>query len=143
MSTTQNAKSETRTTDTAPSKTKDINNDALNPKILQQLFNYLKPMIESNKATEKQTETEEMEDVTFLWDVIVIRGNDTVFAKTKGSSTLPFMLAPGMMADAPSRIDQEITDKIAKPLVMAFTNFVSSDALEGRAAREAESGQSD
>ncbi|RYG95966.1 MAG: hypothetical protein EON58_13105 [Alphaproteobacteria bacterium] len=139
MTTTQNAKSNQPPVE-IKSSTEDTNNDAFKlPELFQQLIDQFKPLIEFNKETEKA----KMHDVTIRWDVTAIRGKDTVFAKNSGSSTLPYMLAPIMMAEAPSKIDQEITDKIVKPFVATFQDFVNTVALEQLAASRAASGLDD
>ena len=76
------------------------------------------------------------DDLRIYWDVRVVRGEDTPFMSTSGSSTLPGCLAEKQQANASAVIQQEVVDKIAVPLVGRIQSFVedeSSLALEVRA----------
>ena len=134
MSTTQNAKSNQPPVKTKPSTTTDSYIDALkSPEVLQQVASLFEPLIEFHQPDEGMT----MDDVKVYWDVRAIRGKDTAFAHIKGTSTLNMMLAPCMMIEAPCRAEQEITDKITKPMAGVFQDYVTRVALEEVAAKEA------
>jgi len=119
---------------TTPSKAKNGNFDNPEPlEALKQLMVDLEPVLKFHMEAEKAA----MDDVTIHWDVTSIRGKDTVFAQTRGSSTLNMLLEPSMMIEAMPRVEQEITDKIIVPMVGAFQDFVNRVALEELAAEEA------
>lgn len=99
----------------------------------QQVAGLLGSLIEFHKVDEGMT----MDDVKIFWDVRAIRGKDTAFAHNKGTSTLNMILAPSMMIEAMPKVEQEIREKIIRPMVGAFQAEVNRVALEELAAKEA------
>jgi hypothetical protein len=71
--------------------------------------------------------------------VRVVRGNDSPFAHVTGSSSLPNALASNMKALAPSVIQQEILEKISRPLTAVFQTDSEQQTLDEFAARNGES----
>lgn len=103
---------------------------------LQQALGLLEPLTDFHKAAEGATE----DDLRIYWDVRVIRGKDSAFAHVTGSSSLPNALASNMKALAPSVIQQEIMEKISRPLTAVFQTEAEQQTMDGLAARNGESG---
>lgn len=93
---------------------------------LQQVTDYIRPMVEFFRPHEGMT----MEDVRILWNVTIIRGANTHFASTNGSSTLNGMFAERCLPVAPEAAVMEITDKILLPLAAAVQTEANRMALE-------------
>ena len=87
---------------------------------LQEALNLLKPLTDFHKAVEDANE----DDIRLYWDVRLVRGEDTPFCHVKGSSSMPAMLAQKMRPHAPSKIQEEINDKILKPLLSVMMTEV-------------------
>ena len=100
---------------------------------LQQALAVLAPLIEFHKADEQMT----MDDIKIRWDVRAVRGSSKAFAHLKGDSTLHNILAPNMLMNATERIELELTDKIAVPMVAIFQGEANRMALEIVAADDA------
>ena len=103
---------------------------------LQQALGLLEPLTDFHKAVEGATE----DDLRIYWDVRVVRGQNSPFAHVTGSSSLPNALASNMKALAPSAIQQEIMEKISRPLTAVFQTEAEQQAMDGLAARNGESG---
>jgi len=72
-----------------------------------------------------------MDDVSFRWDVVAVRGTDNKpLAHLQGSSTLLHMLAPEVVSCAPWRAEREIREKIIEPMVTAIHDELQRKALE-------------
>lgn len=99
---------------------------------LQAALKLLEPLTEFHKTLEDANAN----DMRFFWDVRLIRGKDTPFGHTKGSSSLPAMLAPKMQGNAPSKIQEEVHDKILRPLMAAMMTEVEKETFEDLAKRE-------
>lgn len=73
----------------------------------------LSPLIEFHKETEDASDG----DLRIFWDVRLVRGKNTPYMSTSGSSSLPGILSTAAARNkAPLVIHQEIDDKIAGPL---------------------------
>lgn len=92
----------------------------------------LKPLADFHKAVESAGEN----DLRMLWDVRIVRGKDTAFCHVKGASSLPAMLANNMRANAPSQIQEEVSEKIMMPLVSAMQAEVERSTFEDLAKRK-------
>ena len=75
-----------------------------------------KPLIDFHEAIEGTTEN----DMRIWWDVRVIRGRNTPFTQSTGTSYLPGLLSDKLRQHAIATIQQEINDKIAAPIGSAF-----------------------
>ena len=75
-----------------------------------------KPLIDFHEAVEGTTEN----DMRIWWDVRVIRGRNTPFTQSTGTSYLPGLLSDKLKQHAIANIQQEINDKIAAPIGSAF-----------------------
>ena len=77
------------------------------------LAEMLAPLVEFHKTSEEASDG----DLRLYWDVRIVRGKDTPFMSTSGSSSLPGILATNAALNtAGIVIHQEIEDKVAKPL---------------------------
>ena len=103
---------------------------------LQQALGLLEPLTDFHKAVEGATE----DDLRIYWDVRLVRGQDSPFAHVTGSSSLPNALASNMKALAPSAIQQEVLEKISRPLTAVFQTEAEQQTMDGLAARNGESG---
>ena len=56
-------------------------------------------------------------DVRVHWDLRIVRGKGEFFVHETGTSTLPGLLDQRALKDATSRIQQEVMDKMAAPLI--------------------------
>lgn len=132
MNNKRNTKSD-QAADAETSKTENTNTDQLNSsEVLQQLMDRLDPLLKFNKPTESAG----IDDVTICWNLKAIRGEDTEIFQYSGSSTLHGMLAPNMMIESPSRAEQEIREKVVRPMVGFFQGYVNQMALMEVAAKE-------
>lgn len=102
----------------------------------QNVLKHLQPLTDFHQAVEDASRN----DVRIYWDVRLVRGEDTPFSHVHGTSSLPAMLAPNMRPNAPSKIQEEATEKILIPLVSAMQAEVQRTALENAAKRRKHSG---
>lgn len=92
----------------------------------QTLADEMRDIRDFHKTLEDASEN----DMRLYWEVRLIKGKDTAFAITKGTSSLPGLLGPKMRPNAPSMIQQEIVDKIAQPLTASFMSDSEREELE-------------
>ena len=71
-----------------------------------------------------------------FWDVRMVRGRDIPFCHVHGSSSLPAMLAYNMRSMAPSVIQDEVNEKILKPLVSNMQRELEKTCFQEKANRE-------
>lgn len=105
-------------------------------KMLEELSQTITPMLEFHKAVENAT----ADDLRMFWDVRVVRGADTPFAHLTGSTPMPRILSSNMRALGPSKIENEITNKILIPLMAMVQTEVERAASEGLSAEEGKPG---
>lgn len=117
--------------ETRPSKANDVVMDAY--KELEELFRKLDPWVKFNENLVEA----EPDDGVLYWDAKLLRGKDTIFAYSTGSSTLPGIFAQHGLAKAPRQIEQEILDKIILPLAGKMQFEVNRIALEDAADEQA------
>jgi hypothetical protein len=65
------------------------------------------------------------------WDVRIVRGRDTSFARVTGTSNLPRALACNMVAIAPTRIQRAVLEKIMEPLTAIMQTEPERQTSEG------------
>ena len=94
---------------------------------IQDAIESLLPLAEFHKAVGGAT----ADDLRMHWDVRVLRGQDSPFAQVSGTSTLPRILARKRLALAPSAIQEEVSEKIAKPLLEAVLAELERAAGDG------------
>lgn len=102
--------------DPQPGKSRGDNQAADAAANLQQLLDQFRPVVEFHQADE----TAGHDDIRIHWDVRLLRGRGTPFARNTGTSTLPGALADKSLILAPSLIEEEIASKIARPLSGRF-----------------------
>lgn len=96
------------------------------------LTEMLAPLIDFHKAADESTDS----DLRIYWDVRIVRGKDTHFMHTTGSTTLPGILANGLSINtAPIVVHQEIEDKVAKPIHLKLQQMLSDNNLGDHVAR--------
>ena len=109
-----------------PSKTSPSSPDAEEAgDRIRQAMMLLKPLCDFHQSVDGAR----MDDLRIYWDVRIIRGKDTPFAHVTGSSSLPRVLAYNMVANAPSLIQGEVTDKIMIPLTSVMQEEGERQAL--------------
>jgi len=96
----------------APSQKRSSNPEAAEATAMQQVMELLNPLLEFHKPVDSATD----DDLRLYWDVRLVRGRDTPFAQSTGTTTLHCALTYKMIMLTPSRIRQDIQDKIAMPL---------------------------
>jgi len=94
---------------------------------VQQVMDLLGPMLDFHQSLEAAAE----DDLRIHWDVRIVRGKDTPFTHVTGSSSLPKMLAYNMIANAPTRIQQEVVEKILEPLLALMQTKAEQHTFEG------------
>jgi hypothetical protein len=99
----------------------------------QQVKDLLGPLLDFHRSVEEASK----DDLRIFWDVRLVRGKDTPFAHIKGTSTLPKTLAYNMVAMAPRHIEEEITEKIVRPLVSVMQAEGERQTFAGLARQEA------
>ena len=97
-------------------------------KAMQEILEQLQPLIAFHKKCESARE----DDLQMFWDLRIVQGEDKLLARIQGTSSMPLALAPNMLALAPSMIQQEVIDKIARPLVSAMQSKVEERVLKPR-----------
>lgn len=75
-----------------------------------------KPLLDFHEAIEGTTDN----DMRIWWDVRIIRGRNTPFTQSTGTSYLPGLLSDKLRQHALATIQQEINDKIGAPIGSAF-----------------------
>lgn len=60
------------------------------------------------------------DDLRVLWDVRLVRGKNEPLHRVQGSSSMPGLLGPKMIAGAIQAIQGEVAEKIAIPLTALF-----------------------
>lgn len=96
------------------------------------LSEMLAPLIDFHKTAEESADS----DLRIFWDVRIVRGKDTHFMHTTGSTTLPGILANGLSVNtAPIVVHQEIEDKVAKPIHLKLQQMLSDNNLGDHVAR--------
>jgi len=88
--------------------------------LIARMFMLLKPLIDFHQPVDGAT----AHDLRMYWDVRILRGRDTPFTHVTGSSSLPGTFALSMLANAPSLIQKEVTDKIIIPLTAVMQGEV-------------------
>ena len=96
------------------------------PDQMQQLLSLFAPLLEFHKTVESAADT----DLRLFWDVRLIRGKDTPYLSTTGSTSLPGVLSGSARNTLPSYIYQEVEDKIATPMLARLQDLVGGAALE-------------
>jgi hypothetical protein len=114
-------------------KTKDPEEDLRQPETskepsmpdlsgLNNVMALLAPLLEFHKEV---TDSDDG-DLRLFWDVRLVRGKNTPYMSTSGSSSLPGILSsPTALARAPITISQEIDEKIAMPLNNKMQQMIS------------------
>lgn len=100
------------------SKTEPAQNDPL--QVLAGLIGQLQPLLDNAKLSNEFHQTvsdAKKSDARLFWDVRLIRGEEELISVSKGISYIPDLLARHMHVDAPSLLQNEIIEKIARPLV--------------------------
>lgn len=97
-------------------------------------LNLLKPLTDFHRAVEDATQN----DLRMLWDVRIVRGENSPYCHVHGSSSLPALLAENMLVEAPERIESEATTKIVHPLVSFMQLEVSKKFLAEQGDRESD-----
>lgn len=69
------------------------------------------------------------EDIRFRWTVDIIKGENTVFGRVAGSSTLPGLLSDSQMHTVTERVHAEMLSKIADPVTGKFQHLANLRAL--------------
>ncbi|MEO5917265.1 MAG: hypothetical protein ABIS50_23745 [Luteolibacter sp.] len=92
-------------------------------KMMQELMKQLQPVVDLQKAMQLLRE----DDLLLTWDVRIVQGDNKPLAHIQGTSSMPRALSPNMIAHLASKIDQEITDKIAIPLVGLMQSRILDD----------------
>jgi hypothetical protein len=96
------------------------------------LAEMLAPLMQFHKAVDEANDG----DLRLFWDVRLVRGKDTTFMSTSGSSSLPGVLSSTLSVNtAPITVHQEIEDKIAKPLHLKLQQMLSDSNIGDFAAR--------
>ena len=126
MSQNQKKTTKTKNQTSTPNSTVKGESEKLAPTVMESIAEMLREMRSiTDGARERQKPIEEFHravqsatasDLRLYWDVRIVRGVDTPFARSQGTSTLPGLLSPKMKGHAPSMIQQEVMDKIAQPL---------------------------
>jgi hypothetical protein len=82
----------------------------------QEMMEILRPLLDFRQPVDSAKE----DDLRIYWDVRVVRGKDTPYAQVQGVGSLPGAMASNKLSKAPSMIEQEVIEKIAKPMVAAM-----------------------
>ena len=106
---------------------------------LQDVLKQLEPLNEFHRASQNASK----DDLRMYWDVRVVRGDDTPFCHVQGTTSLPLMLAYNMVATAPGKIQEEVTDKIMLPLVARMQQEAEKQTFENVEKRKRASGSID
>jgi len=93
---------------------------------LGEFIKQLQPVIDFNRAMESSRQ----DNLQMIWDIRIVQGEDTPFASTKGSSSMPCALVSNMVANTPGLIHREIFEKILIPLVCAVRDKIGPLSAE-------------
>ena len=110
----------------ASKKDSTDNVDKAKDEILQVALTELKDLAEFHKVVKEA----EANDLRIYWDVRVLKGENELFAQTKGQSSLPSALGPKMRSKAATMLQQEVIEKIAQPLSATCMEYVDAKELE-------------
>ena len=102
---------------------------------IEDVFKLLTPLADFHKAVEDASHN----DLRLSWDVRLIRGENTPLCHVHGTSSLPAMLAPKMLALAPTQMQGEVMEKIASPLV-AIMQTEAEDVVYANLAKQESAG---
>lgn len=98
--------------------------EALKPMLAMQ--EALKPLVEFHQAQDAATS----DDLRLYWDVRLVRGPSEVFLSASGQSTLNGALSGSARNTLATQLQDEIMDKIARPLVSRAQDMVGKAALQ-------------
>ena len=99
----------------------------------QKVKDLLGPLLDFHRSVEEASS----DDLRLYWDVRLVRGKETPFYQSKGSSSLPRALACNMVAEGSRRIEAEVTEKIVKPLVSVMQIEAERQTFEELAKQDA------
>ena len=85
---------------------------------------------------EQESISSRKDNLRMLWDIRIVQGEDTPFASTKGSSSMPCALISNMVANTPGLIHREIFEKILIPLVSAVRDKIGLLTAESLRPKE-------
>lgn len=89
----------------------------------QRMLEREKPLIEFHQAVN----TNKDGDLRLFWDVRLVRGVNTPFTQTTGTSALPGILSKKLLPQATVQIEHEVVEKIGGPLVAALMELIAKE----------------
>ncbi len=99
---------------------------------LERALALLKPVVDFHQSVEDAGEN----DMRLFWDVRMVRGRDIPFCHVHGSTSLPAMLAYNMRSMAPSVIQDEVNEKILRPLLSNMQRELEKTSYQEKANQE-------